>query len=307
MRLPLLGAAACSGTPGSGPQQEAACTLERQAVLPMELRNGEVIIPARIADRPASLILDTGSEGAMLTEQGAARLNLPADPRGTTTITGTSGTIRANRVLLRGLELGGNEFPPELVPVASLSPQGEDNRPADGLIGAEILSFFDVDLDFPHRRVTLYDVRNCSGNFLPWTTPYTSVTLTRTSRNLLLLPVELDGHPMTALFDTGANRGRVNRSAALQAGVTPVQMNRDTHAMERGVGGNVVPSAVHHFAELEIGGERFHNVELPVAERAVPQADMLLGLPYMVTRHIWLSYATHQMFIERRPDATIAQ
>jgi predicted aspartyl protease len=268
----------------------------------MELRNGEVIVPAKIAGRSALVMLDTGSEGTVMSERGAERLNLPPVPHGTTTIIGTSGTIRANRIMLRGLEIGGMEFPPEVVPVAPLTRPGEDDRPADGLVGAEILSLFDIDFDFPHRRMTLYDVQNCSGNFLPWASSYTTVKLSKTRGNLMVLPVVLEGHPMTALFDTGASRGRVNQQAALAAGVTPEAMKHDTRAFERGVGGNVVPSALHHFSELRVGGEQIRNVELPVAARQIPQADMLLGLPYMATRHIWLSYATRQMFIERRPE-----
>jgi predicted aspartyl protease len=295
--IPLI--AACSVPQAGRPEQTASCRVDRQAVLPMELRNGAVIIPAKIAGQPASLMLDTGSEGGVMTQRGAERLKLANDPRGKTTIIGTSGAIKANRVMLRDLEIGGIQFPPHAVPVASLARPGEDERPFDGLIGAEILSFFDVDIDFPKRQITLYDVQNCSGNFLPWTSPYTTVKLNKTRGNLMVLPVALEGHPTTALFDTGANRGRVNRRAAHAAGVTQAAMADDAPAFELGVGGNVVPSAMHLFSELRIGGEQIRDVELAVAERTVPQADMLLGLPYMETRHIWLSYATQQMFIER--------
>jgi predicted aspartyl protease len=295
--IPLI--AACSVPQAGRPEQTASCRVDRQAVLPMELRNGAVIIPAKIDGQPASLMLDTGSEGGVMTQRGADRLKLAADPRGTTTIIGTSGTIKANRVMLRNLEIGGIEFPPHAVPVASLARPGEDDRPADGLIGAEILSFFDMDIDLPHRQITLYDVQDCSGNFLPWTSPYTAVKLNRTQGNLMVLPVALQGHLTMALFDTGANGGRINRRAARAAGVTSEAMADDEPAFELGVGGSVVPSAMHRFSELRVGGERIRDVELAVAERTVPQADMLLGLPYMATRHIWLSYATQQMFIER--------
>jgi predicted aspartyl protease len=142
-------------------------------------------------------------------------------------------------------------------------------------------------------------VQDCSGNFLPWTSPYTAVKLNRTPGNLMVLPVALQGHLTSALFDTGANGGRINRRAARAAGVTSKAMADDAHAFEMGVGGNVLPSAMHRFSELSIGGEQIRNVEMAVAERTIPQADMLLGLPYMATRHIWLSYATQQMFIER--------
>ena len=295
--MPLI--AACTTPQALRPERTASCRVEREAVLPMELRNGVVIIPAKIAGKPISLMLDTGSEGGVMTETGAARLNLPSDPRGTTTIIGTGGNIKAHRVILRDLEIGGIQFPPHAVPVASLTRPGEDNRQFDGLIGADILSLFDIDIDVPRRQIALYDVENCTGNFLPWTSPYSTVQLNKTRGNLMVLPVALEGHPTTALFDTGANSGRVNQRAARAAGVTAEAMADDTPAFELGVGGHIVPSAMHRFSELSIGGEQIRNVELAVAERTVPQADMLLGLPYMATHRIWLSYATNQMFIER--------
>ncbi len=303
LALPLL-AGACTGP--AQPADPPVCTVTRQAVLPMDLRNGEVIVPGRIDDVPVSLILDTGSEGGMLTQRGAERLRLQTDTHGMATIVGTGGTIMARQVLVRGLQVAGNAFPPQVMPVVSLSRLGEDSRPADGLIGAEVLSFFDIDFDFPHRRVTLYDVRGCHGNFLPWTTAYTAVPLQRTRGSLLVLPVMLEGHRMRALLDTGSNNGRVNRAAALDMGIPAATLDHDARGQEIGVGGKVQPSAVHRFAEVQVGAERFRNVELPIAEQPVQQADMLLGLSYMLGRHIWLSYATRQMFVERR-DAAVAR
>jgi predicted aspartyl protease len=294
-----FGFAGCAASAGDHDSQ-AACTVERQAVLPMALRNGQLIIPGTLNGSTVSLVLDTGSEGAVVTPLAAARFALPADPRGKATIFGTSGTFQTGRVLLRGLQIGGYEFPPQLVPVASLQGAAAAGPPPDGLVGAEILSFFDIDFDFPRRRMTLYDVQNCAGHFLPWHAPYSAVPIRRTPGNLLVLPVRLDGHPLHALFDTGANRGRVNRQAALAAGVTVAALAQDPRGNAHGVGGAVAHPFVHRFATLQVGRELFRDVTLEVGGRNLPTGDMLLGLPYMLSRRIWLSYATGEMFVERR-------
>jgi hypothetical protein len=67
------------------------------------------------------------------------------------------------------------------------------------------------------------------------------------------------------------------------------------------VGPAPVPMRLHRFSELQIGPEVTRNPQLWVASaRVVPIVDMLLGVDWLRTRRVWLSYATRQFFVAVR-------
>ncbi len=113
-----------------------------------------------------------------------------------------------------------------------------------------------------------------------------------------LLPVEVDGHRVNALFDTGANAGRMTRDAALTAGATPAALDHDPGGHGSGVGGRNFRGVLHRFADVAVGPEHFRQVAIAVVDLPLNEADMLLGMDYMRSRRIWLSYATRQAFIQ---------
>ena len=64
-----------------------------------------------------------------------------------------------------------------------------------------------------------------------------------------------------------------------------------------------IPFRLHRFAEVSIGAATFRNAPIEVADLSVSDVGMLLGVDYFSTRHVWLSYATEQMFVERPAGA----
>jgi hypothetical protein len=57
----------------------------------------------------------------------------------------------------------------------------------------------------------------------------------------------------------------------------------------------------HRFAELRVGSETTRDPTLWVAPvHVVPVVDMLLGADWLGARHVWLSFATRQMFVATR-------
>jgi hypothetical protein len=57
----------------------------------------------------------------------------------------------------------------------------------------------------------------------------------------------------------------------------------------------------HRFAELRVGDDTTRDPALWVASvRVVPIVDMLLGADWLGSRHVWLSFATKQMFVAAR-------
>ena len=84
-------------------------------------------------------------------------------------------------------------------------------------------------------------------------------------------------------------------------GLTPELLARDPGGNGAGVGPAPVPMRLHRFAELRVGPDVTRDPALWVAPvHVVPIVDMLLGADWLAARHVWLSFATRQMFVAER-------
>ncbi|MEJ1977197.1 MAG: retropepsin-like aspartic protease [Acetobacteraceae bacterium] len=162
-----------------------------------------------------------------------------------------------------------------------------------GLLGQDYLSTFDLDLDPTRHTLGLYDVSGCAGAFLPWTGRYTAIPASRPVRNILLLPVSVDGHPLQAELDSGASNSVVMAPGMLRLGLAP-----GGEAMLRGLGRGSVAAHTQHFAAVRIGDETLPGMTMLVAPiHGLRSVDMLLGADWLRTRRVWLSWATNQVFV----------
>jgi predicted aspartyl protease len=83
-----------------------------------------------------------------------------------------------------------------------------------------MLSDYDVEFDLPSRRVRLWKAAGCSAEDLPWTGPRTTVPVTVTGGERILMPVVVNGTPVEALLDSGASVSLLQADAARRLGVT---------------------------------------------------------------------------------------
>jgi hypothetical protein len=118
-------------------------------------------------------------------------------------------------------------------------------RPISGLLGRDFLSPFDLDLDLPGRRMTLYDVRGCDAWFLPWTTPYAAIPAATPMGAALVVQVLVDGRPLRALIDSGASASLVTSPGIYRLGMTEELLARDPGGNGSGVGPAPVPMRRH--------------------------------------------------------------
>lgn len=289
----LLGACAAPEPSAS----VAACRLEREAELPLRMVGGGFLVPARIDGHAVQLQLDTGASASMIEQFVAIQLGLPADPYRQTNLHGAGGVILSRNTKVDLLELGRKQWRGLSLSSGHLARRFQEDPPVAGLLGADRLANFDVELDLPHGRMTLWDVSHCEGDFVPWTAPHFAVPLVRANPNRMLLHVEVDGQPVTALVDWGARSTVVTTAAAERLGVTAAMLAQDRGGTSRGVDQTPVAFHLHAFAQIRIGNEVFHHISTEVADLHVTDVGMLLGADYARTRRIWLSYATRQMFV----------
>jgi predicted aspartyl protease len=293
--LPLL--AACAGPHADAP---LACTVQRVAEVPLTLRNGFLTVPATIDDKPVTMLVDTGAERTIVTPGTVEALRLDRDRHRNTTIYGTGGASFGANAKIQSFGFGGYEMLDQSYAVGQLSPR----EPENGILGADWLSLYDVEIDVPQRRMALYQAQGCEGRYIPWHGSYTDLAHIHVQgRDLLNLPVQLAGQPLTALLDSGANSTQITESSAARLGVDAVAMAHDPASQAMGVDQTRLSMHRHRFPDMVVGAEHFPSVVLSVGAVQVPNADMLLGADFLRSRRVWLSYTTQQVFIQRSAPA----
>jgi predicted aspartyl protease len=284
---------AAGGPGGCGPVRLGETTVAT-------LRNAPIITP--FANGAAvTLLLDTGAETTVLTPAVAQRIG--AERPGIEfqrQMRGIGGSLQTDEVELRSFTLGGVAVPWRRVRVAPINTGNVFSGPLDGVLGADTLSSFDVDLDLPGHRMVLYAKQTCPDAAPAWTEPYARIGTGRSFGGHLFFPVQLDEHRIDAFIDTGAQHTVLSMKAASALGVTGAALARDQTITLHGAAAEQLSARVHRFSQLQIGPQVVRNPELIVTDIRLNDADIVLGIDFLRSQRIWMSYGSQQIFLMRR-------
>ncbi len=277
---------ACAAGPGG------SCALQQVADLPLEVAFNVPLVTADINGRPASLVLDTGSDTTVLNRAAAERLGVSWDGRAPVTLGGAGGKARAFATTVPILSLGEATIPKVRVLVAQTPAP-----PIDGVLGTNVLIGFELDLDVPNRRLVLYRARPCPAALPPWTAPFTRLPVQQQGSGHLFVPGELDGQPVRGMLDTGASNTTVGLASARDAGVTEAALRTDPvrRTQSFSEGGLIVRQ--RRFRTLRIGNDVLEQPMLQVANLPPYAGDLIIGGDYLATRRVWLSLVIGQVFV----------
>jgi hypothetical protein len=278
------------------------CHLDMVARLPLEVQDDLLVVPAGINGRWVQLVVDTGAERSTIADSAAKRLGLPRDSRHTTRSLGVGGAFTSSDVILDRLVLGGVHFPLERIAVGDFNLHTEHGLDADGLLGADILLAFDLDIDVPGGQLTLYRARRCPEARLPWQQPAVEIPGVRVRKDRLLIPFELDGVDGTAILDTGAQQNVLGMAMARRLGLALQAIESDPPVRQRGVGPAEAVTHLHVFKLLRIGPLVQHSPRLAILDTNAPIGDAVIGEQFLRGRRVWLSFPNRQIYISDPPS-----
>jgi predicted aspartyl protease len=282
----------------AGTDSAAGCGAVRVGQTTVATVRNTPIVTLLANQTPVTLLLDTGAETTILTPAAAQRAGAQR-PRVEfqRQMRGVAGTLQTSEMELRTFTVGGVAIPWRRVRVAPINVASVFSGPLDGVLGADSLSSFDIDLDLPNNQIVFYAKQTCPGAVPAWTEPYVTIAAGRSKGDHLFFPAQLDGHKIGAFVDTGAQSTVLSTAAALGLGVTATLLARDRIATLRGAAGEEVSGRVHQFARLDIGTVAIRNPEMIVTELRLSDADLVLGIDFLRSRRIWLSYGSGQIFL----------
>lgn len=293
------GAPQCTAETARAPLP-AGCGLVCRAELPVTFNGQDPLVTVWVNGHPASMIFDTGASRTAFTRAGAAALGLAPGRQESGHIVGVGGSqpllvTNVDRIGLSFVQYSG--IPAAVVQVGDgATPSG-----TEGFLGADLLHYYDVDLDLPHNLIRLYQGKACEGALPGWTSWDGVVPFDPGQPgHHVIVTATLAGRPVSVLLDTGAQDNGLRREAALRMGVPPAELSDNLGIHMMGLGPEKVPGTINSLPWFEIAGERTAPFETEIFEPLFNSPslpfDLLLGETYLRNHKVWISYATGRVY-----------
>ena len=284
----------------------AACTVEERGAVSFAPAANRILVPLTINGINVNVVLDTGAERSLVTPEAVRRLGLVSDEWVATTMRGVGGIVEHPNADPHSLALGDVPLHRHTVThdisllVAEMPGSLPPGLVVDGLLGRDLLSSFDLEFDIRAHRLTLYDVHECSGQFVPWTGGFATLPAAMPMTKAMIVPVTVDGQRLRALLDTGATSLLILAPGMVRLGLTPEAVAHDPGGVTRGIGPTAPEIHRHSFSSWQVGPELERNPTFWVSRaRVVPIVDALLGADWLLAqRRVWISFATGQVFFQ---------
>jgi predicted aspartyl protease len=281
------------------PPSGTACDAKPLGHITVATVNNVPFVTLLANGHPVVLVFDTGAEQSVLTPSAAERIGAkPPRIEFQEQMHGAVGTLSTREVELHSFSAGTVAIPWRRLLVAPVTLPAPIGIHLDGLLGADVLSSFDIDLDLARHRMALYAERSCP-DAPPWHQPYTGITTGRSRGEHLFFPARLDGRTIAAIVDTGSQRTILAAATALDLGIKQAILRQGRSITTKDAAGKLLSSRFHRFANLTVGSEVIRNPELVVANINLDDADIVLGVDFLLSRRIWLSYGSLRIFLSR--------
>jgi predicted aspartyl protease len=253
-----LGVAAID-TPCVAASATGKCELKAVAQVPVVYEEGGLLVAATIDGHRAHMLIDSDSSRSLIFRGAAAAFGMQivgGDGKAYT----AGGIETPGRVTVRDFNLAGF-----VVHDLTLTASGHGAMSADhaGFLGEDFLSHWDEEFDPAASIMRLIVPHECSGDqVVYWAPAYNMVSLHIRSgawSHLLLADVQVNGHDVTAAFDTGAPYTIIDSAVVRRPGLHP---NRETATGLEGGGLGPGKFAIDAatFNSITIGQETVQNL-----------------------------------------------
>jgi clan AA aspartic protease (TIGR02281 family) len=277
--------AAPAAKPADAPP--AVCTLNIRSKLDMAMdQSGRITVPVKINGVAKRMMVDTGATRSLLTVATVKELHLPTGYAGNGQIMmGFGGSMSLFRAHIDELVFG-------KVKVTNFNLNIEPrNFDSAGLLGADFLSQFDVDLDFAKAKLNLIRAENCNGNVVYWTAkPYGTIPF-EIDGNHIMVDVKLDGKVVRAALDTGSPDTVMSLDKASDA----FDLDEDKLKKSRHY-----PFKTLTFGDLTIGNPAIALVtdrESGVFGNDTTELYMIIGMGVLRRLHMYIAYKDKVIYV----------
>lgn len=277
------------------PAMAEDCTLKIAAsVDTVSGANGAMLVPMTMEGGNKLLLLDTGGVFSELTPQTVAELGLSPHHIGTMQYDVAGNAIK-NVVDVENVSLGAISPSSMQFMVAARDFRDKDSKIA-GRLAPNILGAYDVDLDFANNRLKLISQHHCPGQVVYW--PHAAVAaipMEVTNDNRVTFEMQLDGHRVRAMLDTGIEQTSISAQGAMRV-LGAEADNRNANNMLR-------------FKTLQVEGITVSNPSITLLSDRESAAmsyspyitegkvDLFLGMSTLQHLHVYVAYSEKMLYI----------
>ena len=289
----------------------ARCRIEQFPALPVTMQNGKAVVTAQINGVPAHFAVDTGSFYSMIWAAAAAQYGLrifDTPPESTSVTVGFGGTTFVQSTTVKTFRLLG-------VPIRNLQFMVAE-KSADftlaGLLGENVLQVADDEFDLPDGVMRFDEAIDCGSHPLAYWAggePVSTVDLVDPNSvgfatgqygayTILLSHVQVDGHAVLAMFDTGSPRSMLSLQAAQQIGITPHSAGVAPVGVAGGIGGALHELWVAPIAVVQIGSEKIEHTHILIGDlhSDFGQIGLVLGADFFLAHRVYVARGQDKLY-----------
>jgi tetratricopeptide (TPR) repeat protein/predicted aspartyl protease len=271
----------------------------KAAELPVHMVGSRAMTTVTINGHDVPLFVDTGAFFSFLTEAAASQLELPSHRDPNVRVQGLVGRVYSRVTTVKELKFSKGS----LNDVDFVVGGNEMGSGAMGVIGRNLLNFADTEYDLAHGMIRfVFPNDDCAKvNMAYWTDDLSAVGRVdllhdydrEFSRQPLRATASLNGKDIDVMFDTGATT-TVSLHAARKAGVEDQDMTPE--GLMYGAGRGSAREWTAAFDRFELGGETIAHNRLQVADFDMNEGDMLVGVDFFLSHHIYVSAQQKRMY-----------
>lgn len=273
----------------------------------------EELVPVEINGTPKLMLLDTGGVYTEITSDAVDELKLP-ERRGGFELYDVSG-FSTSKYTMASFKLG--LLHADKVAFVITGAKFSDDPRVAGLLAPDILSHYDVSLDFGANKLDLLSQDHCAGPVVYWPAAAVAVIPIEVLESKhIVISVVLDGHRTSAILDTGAADSTLSQPAAVGPfGITLGSPDSPRNGELPGRPGAYTYS--HIFKSLDLEGIAVSNIQvtlipnflhklenappidsrIPDRSRADDKPDMLIGMNVLRHLHIYIDYKNKVLYV----------
>lgn len=297
------------------PPAAAKCQLQQAAELHIAVENHRALVPVEINGQRVRMIVDTGASTTILFPDAARRLGLMTRYLpGAIRVSGVGGQAHAQTAVIDALKLD-QAYAVKSFMVVVAGGHGVAGGDAVGLLGQDILSNWDVELDLAHGLIRLLHPVDCKRDeMVYWGAAYaqTPIEPNRTLLNHTTVRALLNGKAVDAFLDTGAQSSVVTLAAAAMAGIRPTSAQVQQAGLSHGLGDFAEASWTATFDTFGLGEETINHAKIRMADlfehnthvetgshiaaREDNLPEMLLGADFFLSHHVLISNSQRMVY-----------
>jgi len=271
------------------------CAPLERVTLPIMALPGELIsVPATVNGHTMTMVVDTGASIGLLSDAKAKEMSLDSEWRrrpfawmyGGKPVQNMARNTTVRFGAMPGLSSEFGVVPRSFLPASS----------ADGVVGANVLSAYDVLIDFEQHSLTLSVTNRCGAA----PTIYQKLRMLDANGHHVLIPVELDGEKLEAVIDTGAERSLIS----LRAACILIADRCRKHDLQSDGAYTINGSSIgtiygYSFHMLRMADVKIPNPEIQVIEESeqahIP--DLILGMNILSRFRLDFDYKARTLFL----------